>query len=187
MSKNLLNLLLFVASGALYYLVISPLYKGGGTLWSPEQTVQSQKALLDQYSGTIGNAEKVASEASNLYKQYQSVDEETKNRIKYIVPDSIDPIRLRSEVIGIAANKGFAVVSPTFTQDLQKKRYIIKFSVSTTYFRIKELLAEYENSLRLYSIRKVTFSTPKADANGLKKDDTELINFVIEMETYYMK
>jgi hypothetical protein len=183
MSKNLLNTLLLVASFALYYVVINPLYTGAGSVWQPAQSIGALRASDDDYTETLRQAEELFKQAETLNKQYESVSSETKEKMKLMVPDTIDAVRMINEVNYIANQTGLTLGDLSYTQNTNatgpKATYSVSFSVKTTYTKFKELMANYETSLRLFQIQSVTFSVPEKQG--------ELTNFQVKMETYHLK
>ena len=110
MSPKLLNILLIVASFAVYYLLIGPLWTGAGSIWSPSRGgVSTLKTEAASYQETVSQAETLFAKGKDLRNQYMAIDDETKQKMIQMVPQKVDPIRLLSEFDGIAASSG---VSP---------------------------------------------------------------------------
>jgi len=183
MSSKLLNLLLLVASFAVYYVVISPLYSGDGQVWKPEQGVASLMASNKQYEKTVAQADTLYLQANELRTQYSAIDDDAKQKINVMVPKNIDAIRLLSEFNIIASGTGISPSAVTYTDTPQTKTspgaYKIAFTVTTTYEKFKEFMRAYEKSLRLYSLQSVTFSSPD--------EKTGLITFQVELNTFYLQ
>lgn len=183
MSKNLLNLLLFILSFALYFLAIKPLYTGVGGVIQPEQSVQKLRMLNAQYDDTLRKAEDLINQADGLKKQYESVTPKDKAEMAVMVPDGIDKVRLLSEAHKIGEEAGFALNDLSYSEggnpSTGKGYASIAFTVKTTYPRFKALMDNFEKSMRLYSIESVSFNP-----NG--KED-ELTSFQVKLQTYYLK
>lgn len=184
MSKNLLNLLLAVAAFAVYYLVLSPLYSGGGAVWSPNQSIKALRTLSTQYDDTISQAESLTKQAEDLRNQYNAIPDEAKDNMKIMVPDYVDPVRLVSEISTIANITGVSLDDTSYSEsppvsNSNKGAYTVSFSVKTSYEKFKELMHNYETSLRLLTIKSVSFNVPD------KQDGT--INFLVKLEAYYIK
>ncbi|MFA6608436.1 MAG: type 4a pilus biogenesis protein PilO [Candidatus Paceibacterota bacterium] len=183
MSKNILKLLLAVGSFAIYYVFINPLYTGIGGVWQPTQSVKSLRDLNTQYTETLNQADVLYTQAQSLSSQYNSVSDDTKQKTKLMVPDSVDPIRLLNEVSNIAGQTGVALSDLNYISNPLVMGnygiYSVSFSVTTTYSKFKELMHNYETSLRLFTIKNVTFN--------VSAKDSSLIDFQVKLETYYMK
>lgn len=183
MSKNLLNLLLIIGSFSLYFLVIKPVYTGTGGVMQPEQSVQNLRTLNGQYTTTLSEAESLMNQAKTLHAQYAKISNEDKAKMAIMVPESIDKVRLLSEVYGIGEDAGFALNDLSYGEggsaSTAKGVATISFSVKTTYPRFKALMNNFEKSMRLFSIETVTFSS-----SG--KED-ELTNYEVKLQTYYLK
>jgi hypothetical protein len=183
MSKKLLNLLLIVATFAVYYLLIGPVYKGVGGVWQPGESVKSLQVLNAQYDETLMQADALFSQAETLRSQYSRISDAQKDMMKVMVPDSIDKVRLLSEVSGILLNSGFPSNDLAFSDgpssSNSKGTAAVSFTVKATYPKFKELMDTFEKSMRLFSIQDVSFSV--AGKEG------ELPSYQVKLETYFIK
>lgn len=183
MSPKLLNIFLIIASFATYYILIGPLWTGAGTVWSPKQGIVDLRNSEAQYSSTVSQAEGLFNQGKDLRSQYEAIDEETKLKMIQMVPSSVDPVRLLSEVNNIAGQSGIALAGVTYSEgvvaDKLRGSYDLAFTVKTSYPKFKEFMRNYETSLRLFTLQSVTFSAPD------KAED--LINFQVKLRTYYLK
>jgi hypothetical protein len=183
MSPKLLNLFLAVGAFALYYLVLSPLYNGAGSVWQPQQSIAALQQANGDYDVAIAQAGPLATQADILKKQYAGVSEDSKQKMKIMVPDSIDPVRLMSEVDTLATKAGFNLQDINYAQGQSSSAstgsYRITFTVKTTYPKFKQLMHSFETSLRLFSIQSVSFSVPDKSV--------DIISFQVTLETYYIK
>jgi hypothetical protein len=183
MSKNLLSLLLAVATFAVYYLLIGPLYKGSGGVWQPAENVKSLSALNDQYTETLSQADSLYSQAETLRQQYTRISNDQKDQMKIMVPDSIDKVRLLSEVSTLLLQSGFAPNDLAYTEApaTANPRGMagISFTVKTNYPKFKELMDTFEKSMRLFSIQGVSFTAPQKEG--------DLTTYQVKLETYFIK
>ena len=183
MSKSLLKLLLAVGSFAIYYIIIDPLYTGVGSVWQPEQSVQNLRNLNSQYEETLSQANSLYNQAENLRTQYSGISDDAKQKMKLMVPDSVDPVRLLNEVNNIANQSGLALRDLGYISNPPTignyGMYTVSFTVKTTYSKFKDLMRNYETSLRLFTVKNVSFSIPQKDES--------LIDFQVKLETYYLK
>lgn len=183
MSKNLLTLLLIMSTFAIYYLVINPLYKGVGGVWQPAESIQKLKTLNAQYDETLAQADDLYAQAETLRSQYTRISNDQKEKMSVMVPDSIDKVRLLSEVQNIINQSNLRADELAYSEGSSATpgRGVagISFSVKTTYPRFKELMDNFEKSMRLFSIQSVNFSA--ADR------ETDPITFQVKLETYFLK
>lgn len=175
----------------LYYFVISPLYSGVGMLWQPQQGIKSLRSLDAQYDEALSQAEELYAQAETLGNEYKSIDADLKTKMKVMVPDMVDPVKLLSEVTGIANQKGIALSDLRYAKDggnsSQAKEvpesgsgsYTVSFSAATNYVKMKDLLESLETSLRLFTVTRVTLETPTEGGS--------LNEFEIELKTYYIQ
>ncbi|MEN9337967.1 MAG: hypothetical protein RIQ41_281 [Candidatus Parcubacteria bacterium] len=183
MSKNLLNILLAVSTFALYYLLINPLYNGTGGVWQPEESIKMLRDLNGQYDETLRQANELYSQAETLRGQYSRISQDQKDMMKIMVPDSIDKVRLLSEVTNVAGLAGLKLENISYSDGsiaASGRGYAtISFSVKTTYEKFKELMYAFETSMRLFSIQSVSFSSPA--------EDGQLTSYQVRLDTYFLK
>jgi hypothetical protein len=183
MSKNLLSLLLLVATFAVYYLLIGPLYKGTGGVWQPTESVQSLMALNTEYDQTLALADSLYSQATSLQAQYSKISVDDKAKMAIMVPESIDKVRLLSEVSNLVESTGLTAsdIGVTDGNSALPGRGVmnVSFTVKTNYPKFKELMDDVEKSMRLYSIQNVTFSAPAKEG--------DLTSYQVQLQTYYLK
>lgn len=179
MSPRLFNTLLIISSIVLYAYVIKPLYYTGveGIFWTPESSVQSLRDLNDKYQKTIDGVDGIIRDANKLKGQYETFDEESKNKMMIMVPPSVNEIKLLSELTNIANNAGFAVEDVSVKD--KNGEYSIALTFRSTYLQFKQFVDLYEKNMRLLTIKSVSFSP--------SKDEEALVKFDIEFSTYYLK
>lgn len=183
MSPKLLNILLALASFVLYYVLISPLWTGTGSVWSPEKGVQALRASESNYRDTVNQAQNLFTQGKQLQSQYEAIDEEAKAKMSVMIPQKIDQVGLLSEVDAIANKSGIALTNVTAVEgtslDKDRGAYDVTFTVKTSYSKFKDFMRNYETSLRLFTLQSVSFVAPE------KPDD--LITFKVILRTYYLK
>lgn len=183
MSPKLLNILLATAAFALYYVVLNPLYSGSGPVWQPEQSISVLRDLNRQYDETLTQSDLLYKQAESLRIDYTKIGPDARQKMSMMVPDSIDPVRLVSEVSNIANQAGLALNDVSYAQNVSNDplsgSYTVSFTVKTTYPLFKDLMHNYETSLRLFSIQNVSFSPPQKEG--------DLATFQVRLSTYYLK
>jgi Tfp pilus assembly protein PilO len=186
MSKNLLNLLLVVTVFAMYYLVIGPIYSGTGGVWQPKDSIQSLRTINAQYDETLAQADGLYNQAQTLRAQYANVSPEQKAKMEIMVPNSIDKIRLLDEVDNLGRQTGLIFDSLAYAEgaasgagSVALGSASISFTVKTNYPKFKELMDNFEKSLRLFSVQNVSFSAPSKEG--------DLTSYQVKLNTYYLK
>ncbi len=183
MSPKLLITLLLLLAGALYYFVINPLYSGEGTLWQPK-SISKLKVEKQQYVQAIIRAEEIVKQADDLKKDYEKISGSDKEKLKLMVPDTIDRTRLLSEMVNMA-NIINVTLKDLNVSELTKPAagvpgvYGVGFSVTTSYPRFKDLIRLFETNLRLFQIESVSF--------GASEKNPDSIEFRVRFNTFYIK
>lgn len=187
MSKTLFNLLLITISSATYFIVISPLYYGGGSLFvvSPDKSIVQLLHFKSNNDAALTKLNTGLVDIENLKKEYNSTDQHSVDTINTMIPDSVDPIRLVSEITKIAKDMGLAVENISVSKEGDDKKlpgigvYMVSFSTKCSYGNLKDLLSKLQSSMRLFSVQSVNFSTSDNPADPLTVN--------IKMKTYYIK
>jgi hypothetical protein len=183
MSKNLLNLLLIVTVFAMYYLVINPLYNGTGGVWQPAESIQVLRTANVQYDETLAQADNLFNQAQTLRAQYANISPEQKARMELMVPSSVDKIRLLDEVEAIGEETGVALDNLSYSEGATGPSGLgsagVSFIVKTNYPTFKELMDNFEKSLRLFSVQNVSFTAPAKEGDP--------ITYQVKLTTYYLK
>ncbi|MBP6912368.1 MAG: type 4a pilus biogenesis protein PilO [Candidatus Pacebacteria bacterium] len=152
----------------------------------------------------LGNTEAQAKEYSGLGQdvvgRFQSIDPAQVERLKKMVPDTIDNIRFINDVNGIAKKTGMKLKKVDYNaQDLKGEdiknsekianssnplygSYTVSFAVSGTYKQFVEFLEALENSLRLVDITSVTFTSV-----GQVDGKVESYDFSVKAQSYWLK
>lgn len=152
-------------------------------MWQPALSTTSLQKVNMQYDETLKQADAIISQADELKAQYARVSNDQKAKMAIMVPDSIDKVRLLSEVKNIEKQTGFSLGELAYSDGntLSNGRGAagISFSVKTTYPKFKELMDTFEKSLRLYSIQSISFNVPEKEGDP--------ISYQVKLETYYIK
>lgn len=182
MPKKQLNILLLLISFFLYYVFIGPLYKGTGGVFSFGEGVSTLKNKNAEYDSALAEADRLLQDAKEKVTAYQKISEQEKTAMKIMLPESVDKIRLLHELNTISVTTGIPLkdlmTSENQAQADGKGVVNLSFTTKTTYARFKELMSVIEKSMRLYSVKSVSFSAP---------DEGDLITFNVTLETYYLK
>lgn len=190
MSPNLLNVLLVLIPAVLWFGYIDPKYTGEeGLVWGPEKSIKALQGEYVQYVDALSQIDGLQTKADKIIKDYKTVSEEEKNKIQNLLPSTIDSVKLRSEVINIAAKSGIALSDLKVDQDLKdKSSYLVSFSITAYYQQFKELVEQFEKSTRFFIVDKVTISKQELeDASKTNIQDTEALSISLVFKVYTKK
>ena len=117
--------------------------------------------------------------SQSRYADYAKVSDDDKQKMKIMVPDSIDKVRFLDEVSNMIEDAGFSAktlnVAEGGTGDLPA--YTVSFNVKSNYDNFKSLMDVFEKSMRLYSVQSVNFTT----------SNEGLTTYNATLSTYYLK
>lgn len=182
--RNIIALLLIVASIGIFFGYIKPAYSTIQDLQSQESTYDDALAQITALNNTVAQDQKTLSGFN--------VDDIAK--LNKFLPNSIDNVRLIIDISNIASNFGLAIKGITLEQPAattnnapvqtaaNKNGYNsinISFSVTTTYSNFLSFIQGLEKSLRLVDIVSVSF-TPTGN-------NTATYDYHITLRTYWLK
>lgn len=162
--------------------------------------VDSLKFKKSQLGSTESEAKEYAALGQDVVGRFQSIDPAQVERLKKMVPDTVDNIRFINDVNGIAKKTGMKLKKVDYNaQDLKGTKiqssedipvvsnslygsYTVNFSVSGSYKQFVEFLEALENSLRLVDITDVTFTSV-----GQTEGKVEMYDFSIKAQSYWLK
>lgn len=193
MSPKLLNFLLVILPVVLYYGYIDPMYNGGtGLIWAPEANIQVLKSVNVQYEDAFKQINDLDREVKKINTNYENLDPAIKDKVAMMLPDSIDPVKLRNEVISIAnksnvAISGLKVTETNKTPSANLGVYTVSFSVKSHYPPLKELLAAYERSMRFFVLNNVSIDKWTKRNESTEVDDIEMLSSSVAFNVYYLR
>ncbi len=198
MSPKLLNFLLVLVPVVLYPGYVDPMYNGGqGLVWTPESNIFVLKAKNLQYANALDQISFVNTEVEKLNKDYLSINKDVLEKVGFMLPDSIDSIKIRNEIVSIGNDSGVAISSLSVTEGCKGQIlsglgcYSVSFSVRTHYSVFKLLTENIEKSMRFYIVDSVGIqrrSDNKQDPGSkVAEEDPEMLNINLSLRLYYLK
>jgi Tfp pilus assembly protein PilO len=197
MFRFLTPLVLIGIAVAGFFLFTNPLY---------EQT-SALRAESASYNEALDNSKALETERDKLTAKYNSIDPENLAKIKKLLPDSIDNIRLILEIGQIASPYGMVLkdvkynVAPESnpsanTEIVQgggvvtsgNKDYGVwdlEFSTAGTYTSFVNFLRSLESNLRIVDIASITFSSDVGQSANSSSPD--VYNYHFKIKTYWLK
>lgn len=180
-----------------------------GALYKNIQTLKAEQATYDE---ALTNSKALENERDKLTAKYSTIDTENLNRIKRLLPDSVDNIRLILEIEKIAAPYGMALkdvqynVAPvekdsksapgtsivnnaSMKDSSANKNYgswDLGFSVTSTYSNFIHFLKDLESNLRLVDVSSIQFSATSVGVGG-SSSVSEVYRYSFNIKTYWLK
>jgi len=167
------------------------------------QALQTKQASLNE---ALDNAKQYREIGSELTTKYQSIDQKQVVRLKTLVPDSVETVRLIKDMSEIIAISGMTLkrveynpeqltkkldsavgtpVSKNPTDLLPYGAYVIRFTMTGTYQNFLTFLQSVERSLRILDVTSVSFGTPADKADS--KTPSDIYEYGITVQTYWLK
>jgi hypothetical protein len=146
-----------------------------------------------KYSKALDDSKELLAKRDQVINAYNAIPEADRERLKKIMPDHIDNIRLIIDMNGIAAIHGASIknvkTSTVSTgkesdQDNGEESAITKydsmtlsFSVATNYDNFIRILREIQRSLRILDVSKISFAT----------NETGQYEYTVDIKTYWLR
>lgn len=197
MNRNFLPIVLIIVAIGIFFTFTTGQY----------DKVRTQMAENQQFSRTLDDSKELLKKRDQVINAYNSIAEVDRDRLKKLLPDHIDNIRLIIDINGITSRRGVSIKnvrtgggssskttaasnvanvsgSPAPTLQQQAPASLSKydaltmsFGVTTTYENFINILNDLELSLRILDITKISF-TPT---------DTNVYDFSVELKTYWLR
>jgi hypothetical protein len=161
------------------------------------------KAVNAGYEEALNNSEKLIKVRDSVLKTYNNISEEDRARLDKLLPNNVDNVRLIIDANGIGARHGLALknIKTSATNIISKddtstpsnsslsRRNVepvlshmydtvtLSFNVTTDYNTFIDLLKDFESSLRIMDISKITMTA----------GDTRNYDYGVEIKTYWLK
>lgn len=202
--KSIISLILIAASIAFFVFFTKP-------KWAD---LNANKLEVDKLKVAEDNAKDLKLKIESLLKVKSSITEEDMDKIKRMVPDNIENVKLiinfDSMLQDLIKSKGtasiykkanadssdeFSVENPNISKSSTLAEGIsdasqlgvadFTFTVSLTYGDFLDFLKRIETSSRIFDIESITFNSP--DSKDVKNPDDIIYNFNISLKTYWLK
>jgi len=155
--------------------------------------IKTDKAIERQYDEALDQSKELLKIRDDLLSQYNTLDPTSLARLKKLLPDNIDNVKLIMEIDGMAKARGInvrniivrgetAVASasgkkPIVPDSKDYESVVLEFSFGASYEDFKKLLRDLEMSLRLVDVEVASFIASEDDFNEYK----------IAIKTYWLK
>jgi hypothetical protein len=199
MSPKLLNTLLVLTSAVLYLAFLQPIYTGDtGLIWTPEHSIRELKTNKAMYQNAFNQVDLVVKSTKKINDDYKALIETgLDEQVMIMLPDTIDPIRLRNEVITIGDKAGVALSSVSIAEDRKDINqnlgaYVVTFNFRGRYPVFKKLVEAFEKNLRLYTVERAAIThlnqkDNEKDRTLSQEEIAELLDMNITFKVRYLK
>ncbi len=178
MIKAISPILFVVVAVSLFFIVVDPIY---------EETKQL-KVEAAAYDQALERVRQLNIKKEELVSKYNSFSTENVDRLKKLLPDAVDNVRLTLDMDAIAQGynmrvQGIEVEEPQAPEGVVANNtspyesVLMTFSVEGTYEDLVGFLAALEKSLRIVDVVELDFD---AEEGGLNE-------FKITIQTYWLK
>lgn len=187
--------ILVAASVLVFVFFTNPTYKD----------VSAFREQAASYEEALGNAKNLQAVRDQLLAKYNSFTPEDVSRLRKLLPDNVDNIRLILEIQGIASNYGMQIknvkydakkaagVSSDTPQNTAQAReqvmpygvFDMEFSTEGSYTNFVKFVQDMEQSLRIVDITSVTFSS--VDGATPQNISSNIYKYDFKIKTYWLK
>jgi hypothetical protein len=202
--KSIISLILIATSIAFFVFFTKP-------KWTE---LSANKIEVDKLRVAEENAKDLKLKIESLLKVKASITEENMDKIKRMVPDSIENVKLiinfDSMLQDLIKSKGtagiykktnsessddFSIENPKVSKSTTPTEGVsdtsqlgvadFTFTVSLTYKDFLDFLKRIETSSRIFDVESISFNSP--DSKDVKNPDEIIYNFNISLKTYWLK
>lgn len=194
MSPKLFNFLLVILPVVIYFGYLNPAYTGTeGLVWTPTNSILALQSQNVQYANTLSQVSLIEQGALDFNKDYNGISQEKRDKMEIMLADDVDQIKLRNEIILIAAKSNIAIQTLKVEKDTKGDKnlnfYTVSFSVKSRYPAFKKFMENYERNMRFFILESASIERQEKnelDPNAIIIDD-EALNISITSRVYYMK
>jgi len=193
MSKVIAPFFFLVVSVGLFFTYIDPAYK----------QMQALRALDGRLENALTRSKELTEVREALLQRYSSIADADLARLKKLLPDSVDNVRLIIDIDNVASRYGMRVKNFSFPRSVDSTVggseevsegpigvAEITFITSGTYADFSAFLIDLERSLRLLDVRSVivTASTDVTKAVGTPAATSPGAHqFNVSLQTYWLR
>ena len=175
---------LILAAVGIFYGYVNPNYRGENVPTNIVKLMNERK----QYAELLANSNDLIAERNRLVKKNNDLSGSDLERLKKLLPDNIDNVRLIIDIDGIASRYGLNIRNIKISagvSDLDRLgpdnnpygTLTFKFNIIATYDKFKLFMQDLEKSLRVIDIVNVSFNSTETGA----------YDYDITVKTYWIK
>lgn len=199
--KFIFSISLIIISGALFFMVVNPLYGD----------VSKLRTEVATYNVALDNSKQLQETRDHLVDTYKHIKQEDRDRLEHFLPNTVNNIKFILEVERIAnlhsmsiKDIKFAVEKPAQTvttaggtstvitasdpsNAVPYGTFPIEFSTQGNYDTFVLFLKDLEHNLRLVDVKSVAFSIPVVTGKETVPVDPNIYTYSLKVETYWLK
>lgn len=182
MSKVIAPFFFLVVAVGLFFTYIDPAYK----------QVQALSTLDARLDAALTRSKELESVRDSLLARYGAFNDEDLSKLRKLLPDTVDNVRLIIDIDNIASTYGMRVKNFSFPKTVDAKSADVEtgpigtaeiaFITSGTYADFNAFLRNLETSLRLLDVRAVAIT-----AGGVADQPEGTHQFSVTLQTYWLR
>lgn len=198
MTRFIMPIILIGISISVFFVFANPIFNDISVL----------KEERTSYNEALDNAKALENERDKLTAKYNAINPENLTRIKKLLPENVDNIRLILEIEQIAMPYGMVLKDVKYntaekaetgdddtviTNRLVKQEpkdygvFDLEFSTSGSYNDFINFTKDLENNLRIVDISSVAFSSDNIVDISEKSTSKEVYKYDFKIKTYWLK
>lgn len=186
--RIIFTIALFAASVAIFVMYTKPAYDGA----------RAMQVQITEYDSALSKADELQRLKQQLLSRYNAFNPVDIDRLKKLLPDHVDNVRLVLDLDTLASKHGFALQNVVIdaqgltanTGDAavigadynETDSLTLKFATSGSYPKFVEFMNALENSLRIVDLVELSMD-PDLSAQGTEP----LYRFDVTLRTYWLK
>lgn len=153
--------------------------------------ISSLMAEKDKYESSLSTVAEIENKKNELLTKFNQISEADRKNIDTVLPNSLDFVRLISQIDAVAARHGISIdrlsskeldssVGESIAEAEPPKPYrssLVGFSFTASYDKFNSFMDDMEKSLRILDVRSVKIGV---------KDKGEY-SYSVEFEAYWLK
>lgn len=145
-----------------------PLYAGNGQNILNRKSVMDLRKESEQKQNELSLAKELQERAEKETAAYESIDADLKEKINKMIFTTVDIPRLFNDISILVKNSGLKMGNITYAKTSapdglnQLNSYKISLSVSGDYLKFRDFMKSMQNSLQLYRISSIFFTSVKS-------------------------
>lgn len=182
MTKLAFPIIFILLSAGLFFIYIDPTYEDIKKIITEEQRVDE----------ALDKSKELQEVRNRLLSKYNTFSTNDLNRLKKLLPDNVDNVRLildidhiasiygmrlKDVVVSVPDNRQAIIIGP---DNAPYKSVNLSFSLLSSYENMMNFIKDIERSLRIVDIIGISFTQLKSDSN-------EFYEYRIEIKTYWLK
>lgn len=182
--RFIIPIVLVILAIAMFFGYIDPTYGD----------VKEVRAEIKDYNDALDRARELIATRDRLLSAYNSFSAEDLERLRKMLPDHIDAVRLIIDLDSIAARHGIRIEDISIQGEISQSGASQQqgtasasnspvgiagfgFSVTTSYETLKQFVMDLEDSLRVIDVASISF--------GASDDDTA--TYDVQIKTYWLR